>query len=291
MSNSSSSRSGNSNNLASRDRESKMLQNGDSQHSDEKIERKGNTAIYAQSHILQSRFQKKKQQYASQNKSKLDQEAGHSHLSYEEYSFATGSSYLEESRQLSSKANASPYEQQRIPSKISARTGFASVSKVLVDPVTNLQTLTDNSSTPTNNSCPRITLESYQIFRYQCGMFVKHPKMQLFIVALIAVNALMMGIATFDFVENNQQLTFAFNRTDLIFLIIFTIELVLQFVFRGWRLFRDGWLIFDLIVITMSWSLARFQIIRAFRVLRALRLITRVKVMQNLVLGEKFGSD
>jgi hypothetical protein len=45
-------------------------------------------------------------------------------------------------------------------------------------------------------------------------------------------------------------------------------------------------LVFDLVIIVTSWTFSQVQIIRAFRIFRALRLITRVKVMKNLVLGK-----
>lgn len=109
--------------------------------------------------------------------------------------------------------------------------------------------------------------------------------MQFFIVILIAVNAIMMGVGTFDFVTDNPEVDEAFETTDKVFLIIFTIELCMQFVFHGWRLLLDGWLVFDLVVIAMSWSFSQVQIIRAFRIFRALRLITRIEVMKNLVLA------
>jgi hypothetical protein len=38
-------------------------------------------------------------------------------------------------------------------------------------------------------------------FRYMCGVLVNEPNVQLFMVGLIMVNAMMMGIATFDFVR------------------------------------------------------------------------------------------
>jgi len=59
----------------------------------------------------------------------------------------------------------------------------------------------------------------------------------------------------------------------------------MQFIFYGLMLLTDGWLVFDLIIITLSWAFAQVQIIRAFRIFRAFRLITRIKVMKNLVLG------
>ena len=122
-------------------------------------------------------------------------------------------------------------------------------------------------------------------FRNQCGRVVNDSRVQMFIIVLISINAIMMGIGTFDFVTGNPRVDHAFELTDKIFLVIFTIELGMQFIYYDLRLFLDGWLCFDFIIITLSWSFASIQIIRAFRIFRALRLITRVKVMKNLVLA------
>lgn len=125
-----------------------------------------------------------------------------------------------------------------------------------------------------------------QDLRQRCGKLVNDTRVQLFIVALIAVNAIMMGIATFDFVKDNDRVENTFEWVDFVFLLIFTIELAMQFFYYGWKLLLDGWLVFDLVIIVTSWSFSQIQIIRAFRIFRALRLITRIKVMKNLVLGE-----
>ena len=93
----------------------------------------------------------------------------------------------------------------------------------------------------------------------------------------------MMGIATFDFVSENPQVDNVFEKTDTVFLIIFTIELGMQLMYHGWLLFKDGWLVFDFIIVVSSWSFASLQIIRAFRIFRALRIITRIETMRNLV--------
>ena len=115
------------------------------------------------------------------------------------------------------------------------------------------------------------------------GAIVNSSRFQAAIVLLIVVNSIMMGIATFDFVQNNPDVSSAFEITDKVFLIIFTLELGLQFIYRDVRLFLDGWLFFDFIIVVMSWSLESLQVVRTFRVFRALRLVTRVKVLKNLV--------
>ena len=127
------------------------------------------------------------------------------------------------------------------------------------------------------------TLRGLKKFRLVTGRIVNDDRVQLLIVLMISVNAIMMGLGTFDFVSQNPAVDAAFEKTDQAFLIIFTIELGMQFIYHGFRLFLDGWLVFDFIIILLSWAFASAQIIRAFRIFRALRLITRVEVMRNLV--------
>jgi hypothetical protein len=120
-------------------------------------------------------------------------------------------------------------------------------------------------------------------FRAQCGAAVNSNRAQAFVVFLIALNAAQIGIGTFDFVTENPSVDSAFEKVDFAFLTIFTVELGLQFFYRGLTLFLDGWLVFDFIIIVVSWSFSGLTIIRAFRIFRALRLVTRIKVMKNLV--------
>jgi len=119
--------------------------------------------------------------------------------------------------------------------------------------------------------------------RRKVGAFVNHEKVQILIILLISINGIMMGIATFNFVEDNEKVSKAFDTVDNIFLYIFTVELFLQFVYHGLKLFLDGWLVFDFVIIILSFTLASVQVIRAFRIFRALRLVTRIKALRNLV--------
>ena len=147
------------------------------------------------------------------------------------------------------------------------------------------QVTIDTSANERNDASTRIMtcFRTVNKYRTMCGDFINHEKVQLCVVFLISLNAIMMGIATFDFVSENPSASKVFETTDTIFLSIFTVELVMQLIYHGPRLFLDGWLVFDFIIIIMSWSFASLQIIRAFRIFRALRLVTRIKVMKNLV--------
>lgn len=127
---------------------------------------------------------------------------------------------------------------------------------------------------------PRVTA-----FRNLCGRLVNDDKVQLVIVILIILNAIAMGLETFEFVEDNAEIVEAFNVTDRIFLILFTIESAFQFIYHGFGLFTDGWLFFDVLIVILSWSFESMQVIRAFRIFRCFRLVTRLAVLKNLVLS------
>jgi Ion transport protein len=115
------------------------------------------------------------------------------------------------------------------------------------------------------------------------GAVVNHPHVQKAVIVLICINAIMMGIATFSFVWANPAVNRTFETVDMVFLVIFTIELAMQVLYHGFRLFLDGWLVFDFLVIAISWGFSSMQIIRSFRILRALRLLTRIESMKELV--------
>jgi hypothetical protein len=119
--------------------------------------------------------------------------------------------------------------------------------------------------------------------RKQIGKTVNDERIQGFILALIVINAIMMGIATFPVVKDSPNVSSKFELIDQIFLIIFTIEAAMQLAFHGWTLFKDAFLVFDLTIVALSWALEGVKVARAFRIFRALRLITRIDVMRNLI--------
>ncbi|KAI2501662.1 hypothetical protein MHU86_12786 [Fragilaria crotonensis] len=131
---------------------------------------------------------------------------------------------------------------------------------------------------------------AFHKFRLTCGKIVNNEIVQVSMVVLIIINAAVMGVATFDFVTDDPATEELFENIDKGFLIIYTVELGMQFIYFGWQLVRDPWLLFDLVVVVASWGLdmksdvgGQFQIIRAFRIFRAFRLITRIKVLRDLV--------
>ncbi len=83
--------------------------------------------------------------------------------------------------------------------------------------------------------------------------FFNQPTVEYTIISLIVINAIMLGIGTFDFITTNSQAQAAFDIIDLIFLVVFTIEVALRVFSKGKSFFCDFWLLFDLFLIATSW--------------------------------------
>ena len=122
-------------------------------------------------------------------------------------------------------------------------------------------------------------------FRMACGSSVENPNVQFVIIFFILANAIILGVETFDFVTDDPKVDRIFNMIDTSFLIVFTVELGLQMIYRGVALFEDSWLIFDFIFVAISWSVEWLQVARSVRVFRAFRLVTRIESLRTLILA------
>jgi voltage-gated sodium channel len=103
------------------------------------------------------------------------------------------------------------------------------------------------------------------------------------ITAVIVVNAITLGLETSE-VAMAAAGTFL-NAIDRIALLIFTLEICLRlWVYRS-RFFTDGWSLFDLSIVAVSWLPAAggFSVLRALRILRVLRLLSVVPQMRSVI--------
>jgi voltage-gated sodium channel len=115
--------------------------------------------------------------------------------------------------------------------------------------------------------------------------FLAQPIVQHGIVALIFLNAALLGMETSPWIMG--QIGETLHILDHTILYIFITELVLLMLARGLNFFKDPWCIFDFVVIAIaivpaSESLA---VLRSLRVLRVLRLINKVESMKKVVRG------
>jgi voltage-gated sodium channel len=114
---------------------------------------------------------------------------------------------------------------------------------------------------------------------------ISDPRTEHVIMALILINAVTLGLETSDsiMVRYGTLLTVL----DRVIIAIFVIEILARFVVQRSAFFRDGWNIFDVVVVGIAIAPATeaFSVLRALRVLRLLRLITAVPALQRVVGG------
>ena len=106
------------------------------------------------------------------------------------------------------------------------------------------------------------------------------------VIAVILASALLMGLQTSDWAEAGfgARLT---GTLDVVITGIFVVELGLNLLVFRQRFFRDGWNIFDLIIVAISLVPATqgLKIIRTLRVLRILRLLSALAAMRVVITG------
>jgi voltage-gated sodium channel len=114
---------------------------------------------------------------------------------------------------------------------------------------------------------------------------INDPRTERFIMALIIFNAVTLGLETSQTVMAHWGTLL--HIVDQAILGIFVVELLGRIVLQRASFFRDGWNIFDFIVIGISLAPATdaFTVLRALRVLRLFRLVTAVPSLRRVVGG------
>lgn len=103
------------------------------------------------------------------------------------------------------------------------------------------------------------------------------------ITTLILINAVTLGLETNPVVM--AEYGGALHLMDHTILWLFVIEMVLKLYAFGGRFFKNGWNIFDVLVIGVSFvpSIGPFAVLRTLRVFRVLRLVSVVPKMRRVV--------
>jgi len=103
------------------------------------------------------------------------------------------------------------------------------------------------------------------------------------VVATIAVNAVVLGLQTYDEIEEHWG--GLLNLMNAACLAVFVIELSIRIAAywpRPWAFFRNGWNIFDFVVITAAFIPAVRQNTTLLRVVRLLRIVRILGVLPDL---------
>jgi voltage-gated sodium channel len=125
--------------------------------------------------------------------------------------------------------------------------------------------------------------------RERVGAMVMAPKVQNLITVLIVFNAITLGLETVDWVRANYGAALAV--LDKVVLVVFCAEIAAKLFHKGWRFFKEGWNVFDFIVVGIALVPAAgpFTVLRALRILRTLRLLSVVPQMR-VVIQALFGA-
>jgi voltage-gated sodium channel len=113
--------------------------------------------------------------------------------------------------------------------------------------------------------------------------FIDDPRVQQGIIALILVNAAILGLETSAAVMAGAgPLLVALDR---VILAVFVVEIVVRLYVHRLGFWRDPWSVFDFAVVAIALVPAAgpFAVLRALRVLRVLRLLTMVPSMRRVV--------
>lgn len=114
---------------------------------------------------------------------------------------------------------------------------------------------------------------------------VTSPRFSNFIMAVIIFNAVLLGMETSKAVM--ERAGGLILLLDKLCLTIFIVELLAKLIVFRARFFRDGWNIFDFLIVGVSLVPAAqgFSALRALRILRVLRLISAAPRLRRVVEG------
>ena len=121
----------------------------------------------------------------------------------------------------------------------------------------------------------------------QCQRLVDSKYFEPIIIAIIVANSILLGMETSKILEERfgDQMRLG-NQVALSIFIVEAIIKMVAFAPRSYRYFKDGWNVFDFIVIVAALipATGQFAIIaRLARLLRALRLISAVKELRLII--------
>jgi voltage-gated sodium channel len=120
-------------------------------------------------------------------------------------------------------------------------------------------------------------------FREKLKELVERPIVRNWIMALVIINAALLGLSTSPWVMD--RVGGLLLVLDRVILLIFVLEILVKLVAYGRAFFRDGWNVFDFLVVSLGLlpQATGLSALRALRVIRALRILSAVPQMRDVV--------
>ncbi|MFN3210377.1 MAG: ion transporter [Roseovarius sp.] len=124
-----------------------------------------------------------------------------------------------------------------------------------------------------------------QSLRARVEALVSRTSFQNFILGVILFNALVLGLETSD--RAMQAAGPLIETLDKVCLAIFVVEIGLKLFARGTAFFRNGWSVFDFLIVGISLIPATqgLSVLRALRILRLLRVLSVTPSLRRVVEG------
>ena len=112
---------------------------------------------------------------------------------------------------------------------------------------------------------------------------VESTAFQRFVTTIILINAVTLGLETSP--TAMEVAGFWLVLLDKTILTVFVFELLAKMVVYRWSFFRNGWNVFDFLIVGISLvpATGNLSILRALRILRVLRLLSVVPQMRSVI--------
>src|SRR5687768_13953752 len=121
-----------------------------------------------------------------------------------------------------------------------------------------------------------------RVIASSCRRIADSHRFQAFIMGVIVANAVTLGLGTYEFSSGVDS---TLTSLDEVFLGIFVVELAIRITAYGRRpqdFFRDGWNVFDFVVIALAFAPGLRDNVTLLRLARLLRVVRLVSVMPDL---------
>lgn len=128
-----------------------------------------------------------------------------------------------------------------------------------------------------------------QMIRACSASIVNNRRFDIFIVAVIIFNSILIGVQTLPL---PIEVASALEYLDTTCLLIYIIEIVLRFISNPKAYFKSGWNIFDFTIVLLSvlpnlipFPIQMARILRVFRTLRVLLLISAFEPLRRIIVS------
>ncbi|WP_078547979.1 ion transporter [Litchfieldia alkalitelluris] len=110
--------------------------------------------------------------------------------------------------------------------------------------------------------------------------FVEHPLFNRLIMTLIIINTILIGMETYPLLYEDYNDYFLI--ADKIFLLIFSVEIILKIIALRSNFFKNNWNLLDFAIVFGSIILYQTHFVSVLRILRVLRVLRTISAIPSL---------